>query len=169
MILSLHKNNSIHHRFIVGICYFCWWLLYLLELFLLPSQPCHFPVYQDGLGSNRRLFLYIWINDILCLILVWLKGQLCFYLFFKAVSADKDSVKIMNLLWVVVVIRSSAKLTAIISAQYIKAIFVILFRFFWSFSIVVHPTLFLFFCSIYKGSLVVYFICWVFQIGRWLG
>ena len=53
------------------------------------------------------------------------------FLFFKAVSADKESVKIMNLLWLVVVIRSSAKLTAIILILYMEAMFVILFHFFY--------------------------------------
>ena len=129
MILPLLKDNSIYYRFIVGIWYFGLVLLYLSELFLLPNQPCHFLENQGGLGSNRRLFLYIWINYILCLVLVWLKGQLCFFLFFKAVRADKVSKKIMNLLWLVVVIWSNAQLREIIWALFMEDMLVILFSF----------------------------------------
>ena len=105
-------------------------LLNLLEPFLLPNQLYHFPVYQGDLGSNRRLFLYIMDKLYILFSTCVVKGSVNVFLFFKAVSADKESVKIMNSLWLIVIIWSSAKSTAIISAIYMEAIFEILFRFY---------------------------------------
>ena len=70
-MLTIFTNPSARAGYVVG-------AIVSFRVFLLPSQPCHFPVYQGGLGSKRRLFLYNLINDILSLVIVWLKGQLHF-------------------------------------------------------------------------------------------